>query len=153
MHPPCHTCWHEQYRNKCSIHYITVLWCTTSEDFTILVYLSNIFLCKSVLAAEDPVFISLPLRHYISEWPEEWKLHFARKCLTRKWHIKHRKMNGQWLACSFKMQKLMAVAQPAENAHCWWTLSLPLDTHKHICMKMTIFVISLTFFMCVMISS
>ena len=34
---------------------------------------------------------------------------------------------------SFKCKSWLAVAQPQENASCWWTLSLPPDTrmHKH----------------------
>ena len=53
-----------------------------------------------------PVLVSLLLQHDHSKQTEECKLHFARKCLARKWWIKCRKMNQKlWLACFLKMQK------------------------------------------------
>ena len=64
--------------------------------------LSLIFL----LVTEGFIFFSLQLWLDCSEGTEEWKLHFARKCLTRKWHIKCGKMSKALrLACFFRMQK------------------------------------------------
>ena len=65
--------------------------------------------------------------------------------ITGKWTIHY-----YWPA-SPKCKSQLAVAQPHENASCWWTLSLPSDT----CMNShenDHFNILLTFF-CVMISS
>ena len=48
-HPQYHTYQHKWYRTKCSIHFITMSWCTISEDFTIHVYLFIMPLWKSVV--------------------------------------------------------------------------------------------------------
>ena len=118
-HRPRYTCRCEWQRIKSSIHYITVLWCTMRKDFIIHVYLSNIPLKISVVSEwisasfkwwprAELFSTNLPLRHDCSEQTEEWKLHFAWKCLTRKWRIKCEKMNqALGLAGFFKMQKLI----------------------------------------------
>ena len=98
---------------KCSIHYITILWCTISEVFTIHIWYSPLRVCcmsfwTFLLVAKGPVSVSLPLRHDCRKWTSEWKLHFAIKWLARKWYIKRGKMNQVlWLALFFKTQKLI----------------------------------------------
>ena len=60
-----------------------------------------------LLGVKGAVFVNVWLQHDRSKWTEEWKLHFARKCLIRKWQIKHGKMNQglQQLARFLKTQK------------------------------------------------
>ena len=141
MHPLCDICWHEWWeRIKCSIYYITLLWGTTSDDCTIhgiFAWYSSLKICCMsfwfiLLAPKGPLLISFPIQHNWSEQSEEWKLHFARNCLTRKWYNKHGKMNQvQWLARFFRMQKLIGCGATQENAGCWQALSLPPYTCTH----------------------
>ena len=94
MHPGHHTRWYKQLRIQNSTYCIAVLWCTPWEDFTIHGYSYNI----------PP---SLLLWHDCCGQTEEGKLHFARKCLSKKWGIEHGKINqALQLAFIFKMQKL-----------------------------------------------
>ena len=95
-----HTCWHEQHRTQCSIHYTAVLWCTTSEDFTRHECLFNI-LSESLLyeflnlstGGQGPSFYQTSA----SAQPQQF---------TKKWGIKHRKINQvRQMACFFKIQK------------------------------------------------
>ena len=61
-----------------------------------------------------PILISLWHDH--RKPTEEWKLHFARKCLDRKRCIKHGKMNkALWLARFFKMQMLIGCGTTARK--------------------------------------
>ena len=111
-----HTVTHANMNNwkiLSSIHYVTLLWCILGEDFAIHKYLSDFPLWQSVvcfliflLVAKGPIFVSLLLQHDCCEQAEQQQLHFARKCLGRKWGIKRGKMNqAQWLAPFFRMQK------------------------------------------------
>ena len=84
-----------------------------------------------LLVTKSPVFVSLPLQHDHSKRTEKWKLHFARKCLARKWHIKLGKMSRKlWLACFFKMQSPTACGTTTRK---YWLLtdSLPPARHQH----------------------
>ena len=144
-----HNVIHEQSRIQSSIHYITILWCASGEDFTIHEYLSSILLWKSVvwvlflffiflLVAERPLFVSLPLQHDRCKQTEEWNLHIARKCLARKWHIKHRKTNQVLqLACFSKTQKPIGCGTTTRKCQLL-TGSLPPLGHTHIRMKISI---------------
>ena len=75
-------------------------------------YLSRNTCCMSLRIflrmAQSPVFVSFLLQHDRCEQTEEWKLHFVKKRLGRKWGVKRGKMNRVlWLARFFKMQKLV----------------------------------------------
>ena len=148
---------HEWLRIQSSIHYITKLWCTQVKisQYMDIGYASLKVSCVSfpvfLLVAKCPVFISFPLQHNHCKQTEEWKLHFARKCLSRKWGIKHGKMCQalRW-PTSLKCKSKLAVAKPQENAGHWRILSLPSNTHTH--MHKTNHFILFTFFG-VMISS
>ena len=98
-----------------------------------------IFLSESLLyefwillpVAEVPTFVCLPLQHDCSERTEEWTLHFARKCLTRKWHIKCGKLTqALWLAHTFKMQKPIGCGTTTTKYQLL-TDSLPPPRHMH----------------------
>ena len=63
---------------------------------------------------------------------EEWKKHFANECLTRKWHIKPRKMNqALQLARFFKMQKLVGCRKSTRKCWLLTRLSFPPNTGTH----------------------
>ena len=104
MHPPHHTCRHEQcqQRVKHNIHNTTSPYCGVplvkiSQYMDIFVWHFFLKVCCMSFWWHD-----------CSEQTEEWKLHFARKCLHRKWGIMHRKTNqALQLAHFFKMQKLI----------------------------------------------
>ena len=107
--------------------------------------MSNIPLQKSVYeflnlsnGGQGSVFINFLLRHYYSEWSEEWKSHFARMHLARKWHIKNGKINQVLrLACFFEVQKLIGCGTTTRK--CWLlTDSLSSPAYRHIGRKMTI---------------
>ena len=109
------------------------------EDFTMSICL--IFLSESLLTSfwiflpvpKDNVSVILLLRHDGSKQTEEWKLHFARKCLARKWHIKHGEKcikHYTW-PTSLKCKCQLAVAQQHKNTGCWQILSLPPETSMH----------------------
>ena len=89
-----------------------------------------------LLVAGGLVLVSLPLWQDRSQWTDEWKVHFARKCLALKWCLLIRLSAGRWTKCynwpvSLNCKSWLAVAQPQANASCWQTLSLPLDTSRH----------------------
>ena len=105
-------------------------------------YLSSSLLWKSVvstsfwillLGAEGPMFVSRLLWQDRCESTEEWKLHFAGKCLGRTRVLRVGKWTKRcdWCA-SLKCKSRLAVAQPQENASCYRTLSLPSDTRIHM---------------------
>ena len=90
--------------------------------------------CRSfwifLLVAKGPVFVSLLLQHDCCEWPQEWKLHFARKCLRRKWGIMHRKTNqALQLAHFFKMQKLIGCDTTTRKCQLLTDSLPPLNVH------------------------
>ena len=126
-HPPRHTYWHEWTENTTQYTLHHRIMCSPSEDVTIYRYLSDIPSFEIFLpVAEGFIFVCLPPRHDRSERTEEWKVHFARKCLFRKWRFKRGKMNQPlWLAASSNCKSWLAVAKWQENAQ---TLSLPPDT-------------------------
>ena len=143
MHPPHHTCRHEQcqQRVKHNIHNTTSPYCGVplvkiSQYMDIFVWHFFLKVCCMSFWWHD-----------CSEQTEEWKLHFAMNCLTRKWCYKHGKMNqALWLAQFFKMQKPIAYGTTTLSRKCrMLTLSLsPPCTLERIGIK--IIVISLTFF-------
>ena len=81
---------------------------------------------------------------FTSAWPqqmnEEWKKHFANECLTRKWHIKPRKMNqALQLAHLFKTQRLIGWDTSTRKCQLLTDSLLPLNKNYP-------FIILLTFF-------
>ena len=142
-HPQHHTRWQERFRIQSSIYNITVLWCTLEKDFTIHRCLSHIPLWKSVAR----VFESINWRL--------WAAFLSAVCFGMA--AVNKLKNGSctlpgsvsadnevlstekmkqvlWLACFFKMQKLIVVGTTTRK--CWLLTrlspspppSLPSDT-------------------------
>ena len=117
--------------------YITISRCSPGEDFTIHGYLSHILPWKSVVWVFESFYwwpracFHQPFASAVCcEQTEEQKLHFARKCLSRKWGIKHGKMNQALrLTHFFKMQKLIGYGSTARKCQLL-TDSLTLLRHK-----------------------
>ena len=94
-----------------------------------------------------PILISLWHDH--RKPTEEWKLHFARKCLDRKRCIKHGKMNkALWLAHFFKMQMLIGCGTTARKCPLL-TDSLAIPGHTYAYAWKWLFYLH---FFCMMIS-
>ena len=104
-------------------------------------YICLIFFSESLLyefliflpVAKGLVFVSLPLPHECSKWTEEWELHFPKKCLARKWHLKWGKMNQALpLAPFFTMQKPIGCGITTKKCYLLMnSLPPPRDTHTH----------------------
>ena len=83
-----------------------------------------------LLVVKGPVSISLPLWYDRSQRTEEWRLHFARKHLTRKGHTKMNQVLQ--LARSFQMQKPTGCGMTTRKCQLLTdSLSPPRHTHRH----------------------
>ena len=131
------------------LHYGTT--CVKICEYRIFVWYSSLKVCCMrfwifLVVAEGSVFVSLPLWHDCCEQTEEWKLHSARKCLSRNWSIRCGKMNQVLrLVCFFKMQKLIGCGTTTRK--CWLLMdSFPIPrTRAHVHMKMAISLFHLHF--------
>ena len=86
------------------------------------------------LVAKGSIFVSYLLWHDCGKRTDKCKLHFGRKCLAKKWHIKHRKMKPVLrLACFFKMQKPIGCGTTTRK--CWRLTDAlpPPNACIHVC--------------------
>ena len=145
------------------MHYIAVLWGTPSEGFTILGYLSEILLWKSVAWVNESFLwwlrsLFLSALHFgitpVNELKNgSWILPGSvavgsdilnarkwTKCYDWPFFFSNSKADWLW-------------HKPEENADCWWAFSLPLDIHMPRHQNDHLLFLFTFFFVCEMIPS